>query len=89
MGVLGKYWIENKYSKNANKKNIINIILLYLIKCWGNNQFGQTTVPVAFRRAYAVHTASHTCALAHMDTKSRVGCWGDNVNGEATVPAFI
>ena len=60
-----------------------------MLACWGNNIFGQTTVPVAFRQAYLVDTTQHTCALAFIRSKSTVGCWGDNRGGKTNLPEYI
>lgn len=60
-----------------------------MLVCWGYNQFGQTTVPIAFRKAHVVKTSNHTCSLALINGKSRVGCWGENSDGQTVVPDSI
>mmetsp|Transcript_2033 Transcript_2033/g.1763 ORF Transcript_2033/g.1763 Transcript_2033/m.1763 type:complete len:98 (-) Transcript_2033:113-406(-) len=53
-----------------------------MLACWGNNGFGQTTVPKEWRGAYSVSANFHTCALRH----GQVGCWGINTDGQLDVP---
>ena len=61
-----------------------------MLACWGLNIVGQTTVLIAFRKAYSVATKSlHTCALAHIKNKSTVGCWGDNKDGQTSVSQHV
>jgi hypothetical protein len=61
-----------------------------MLACWGNNSVGQTTVPIAFRKAYFVDTVSvHICALAHIKNKNMVGCWGNNIDGQTNVPQNV
>ena len=60
-----------------------------MLACWGNNSYSQTTVPRALRTAHKVSTSYHTCALVHMQGKSRIGCWGDDSHGQVTIPQYI
>jgi hypothetical protein len=50
---------------------------------WGNNRFGQTTVPAG---TYTAIAAGNYHSLALKTDGTLVG-WGNNGNGEATVPA--
>jgi alpha-tubulin suppressor-like RCC1 family protein len=56
------------------------------VACWGDNAFGQTTVPAAAGAGMVQVSASlnHTCALS---SAGAVLCWGDNTEGQSTVPA--
>ena len=61
-----------------------------MLVCWDNNAVGQTTVQIAFRKAYSVDTVfMHTYALAHIKNKSTVGCWGNNIDGQTNVPQHV
>lgn len=57
--------------------------------CFGNNQYGQTTVPVQMRRAHTVDALSHTCAISRINEINSVGCWGVNITNQTNVPAII
>src|SRR5258706_5858424 len=64
------------------------------VVAWGDNAYGQTTVPVAAQSGVAAIAAggtdydwfgnSHTVALK---TNGSVVAWGDNAYGQTTVPA--
>jgi alpha-tubulin suppressor-like RCC1 family protein len=52
--------------------------------CWGDNTYGQTTVPVGLASVAQVSAGGgHTCALK---TDGTVVCWGQNDAGQTTVP---
>ena len=57
------------------------------VVCWGNNTYGQSTVPVGLSNVIAVDAGdNHTIALKSDNT---VVCWGDNTYGQVTVPAGL
>ncbi|HYN83485.1 MAG TPA: hypothetical protein VES88_18545 [Gemmatimonadaceae bacterium] len=57
------------------------------VVCWGDNTYGQTTVPGGLASVARVTAGGHhTCALK---TDGTVVCWGDNTYGEATVPGGL
>ena len=51
---------------------------------WGDNSYGQTTVPSRAQSGVTAIAASHYHSLALKD--GRVIAWGENTNGESTVP---
>mmetsp|Transcript_30755 Transcript_30755/g.25957 ORF Transcript_30755/g.25957 Transcript_30755/m.25957 type:complete len:97 (-) Transcript_30755:148-438(-) len=57
-----------------------------MLTCWGNNLFGQLTVPKQYFGAGMVSAgALNTCAVKH----GEVGCWGMNQDGQSLVPEEI
>jgi hypothetical protein len=57
------------------------------VVCWGNNTYGQSTVPVGLSGVIAVDAGdNHTIALKNDNT---VVCWGDNTYGQTSVPAGL
>jgi len=57
------------------------------VVCWGNNTYGQSTVPVGLSNVIAVDAGdNHTIALKNDNT---VVCWGDNTYGQTSVPAGL
>ena len=48
------------------------------VKCWGDNDFGQTDVPNLIRPTQIAAGGTHTCAI----TAEGVKCWGDNSKGQ-------
>jgi alpha-tubulin suppressor-like RCC1 family protein len=54
------------------------------VTCWGNNQYGQSTVSPGQYRSVA-SGAWHTCALR---TDKTLACWGANGDGQSTPPAL-
>ena len=57
------------------------------VVCWGNNTYGQSTVPAGLSNVIAVDAGdNHTIALKSDNT---VVCWGDNTYGQVTVPAGL
>ena len=50
------------------------------VRCWGNNEFGQSTPPSGVVFAKISAGAYHTCGLKADGT---VRCWGDNGFGQA------
>ena len=54
----------------------------HLIRCWGNNKFGQLNAPdVRFNAVSAGRF--HTCGVR---TNRAITCWGNNRFGEADTP---
>ena len=52
------------------------------VQCWGDNEYGQTTVP-HLNNPISIEIGSiHTCAL----TRDGVRCWGNNEYGQTDVP---
>jgi uncharacterized repeat protein (TIGR02543 family) len=57
------------------------------VTCWGENSYGQATVPAGITSATAISAGGyHSCALLDGGT---VTCWGDDYRGQASVPAGI
>ncbi len=57
------------------------------VVCWGNNTYGQSTVPVGLSNVIAVDAGdNHTIALKSDNT---VVCWGDNTYGQTSVPVGL
>ena len=57
------------------------------VRAWGNNTYGQTTVPASLSGVTAITAGgSHTVALK---TDGTLVAWGYNDHGEATVPAGL
>jgi hypothetical protein len=57
------------------------------VECWGDNRWGQTTVPTGLTGVTQVSAGNgHTCART---TAGTVACWGDNGSGQTTVPAGL
>jgi alpha-tubulin suppressor-like RCC1 family protein len=57
------------------------------VVAWGNNTYGQSTVPVGLSGVIAIAAGgSHTVALKNDGT---VVAWGYNSNGQTTVPAGL
>jgi hypothetical protein len=57
------------------------------VTAWGNNQFGQTSVPAGLDGVVAISAGyNHNLALHDNGT---VTAWGDNSFGKATVPAGL
>ena len=55
--------------------------------CWGNNAFGQATVPTDLGTVKQITAGTyHSCAIKTNDT---VVCWGWNVYGQASVPTDL
>ena len=54
------------------------------VYCWGNNSYGQASVPALTNALVVSAGAFHTCAL----DDTGVHCWGDNSSGETDVPAL-
>ena len=55
------------------------------LSCWGNDQYGQTSMrPTGSFRSLALG-ARHGCAVR---TDKSVVCWGSNAQGQTTVPAL-
>ncbi len=52
------------------------------LKCWGENNFGQTDVPELSHPTQAALGDKHTCAI----DDSGVKCWGNNERGQTDVP---
>ena len=55
------------------------------VVAWGDNSFGQTTIPVAAQSGVISVTAGYTHALALKDDGSVIA-WGENWAGSTTVP---
>jgi len=55
------------------------------LKCWGENDYGQTEVPLEFKHNIKQVSlgADHTCAITFAGNLS---CWGSNIYGESLVP---
>lgn len=57
------------------------------VACWGDNTFGQATVPAGLGTVSQVSAGGlHTCAVK---SDGSVACWGTSGNGQATVPAGL
>ena len=53
--------------------------------CWGDNDYGQTTVPTGrFNTVAATFGSAHTCGIK---TDNTAICWGNDDYGQATAPA--
>ena len=55
------------------------------LHCWGNNDFGQTTVPALSNPVEVAVGQYHTCAIDGSDVR----CWGWNNFGQATDVALV
>ncbi len=57
------------------------------VVCWGNNTYGQCTVPVGLSGVIGIDAGDdHTIAIKNDGT---IVCWGRNHLGQATVPAGL
>jgi alpha-tubulin suppressor-like RCC1 family protein len=57
------------------------------VSCWGNNFYGQATVPATLGSATQVSAGQdHTCAI---ESDGAVVCWGYNGFGQTTVPVTL
>src|SRR4051794_235767 len=55
--------------------------------CWGNDRFGQATIPPGVGTVTAIDVGSdHTCAIK---TGGIPTCWGNNGSGQTTLPLGI
>lgn len=54
------------------------------IRCWGNNDKGQITIPELIHPRQISAGGSHTCALDEQGVK----CWGGNAEGQTKVPSL-
>lgn len=58
-----------------------------LLKCWGDNAYGRTSVPSDLGQVKAVDTGrAHTCAIT---INSDLRCWGNNWYGQSSVPSDL
>lgn len=55
------------------------------VQCWGDNAFGQSTVPELNAPSTITAGGHHTCAL----DDSGVVCWGNNQLGQLDVPSLV
>ena len=56
------------------------------VTCWGNDDFGQSTVPAGLANASSIAAGgAHTCAI----DDNGVTCWGNDDFGQSTVPAGL
>ena len=63
------------------------VVMLVPVMAWGNNQFGQTEVPVAATNAIAVAGGGfHSLALA---ANGHVIAWGNDYDGQCDVPTTL
>ena len=53
--------------------------------CWGDNTYGQVTVPSGLFTAIAAGHG-YSCGIR---TGGEVVCWGDNTYGQVTVPSGL
>ena len=53
-----------------------------IVRCWGDDSNGQTTVPQGTYSAVSAGSR-HSCGVR---TDGSVACWGDDSNGQTTVP---
>jgi len=57
------------------------------LTCWGDNFWGQATVPSDLGAVNQVSAGSeHTCAVT---SANALRCWGDNRDGQTTVPSNL
>jgi hypothetical protein len=57
------------------------------LKCWGDNAYGRTSVPLDLGQVKAVDTGrAHTCAIT---INSDLRCWGNNWYGQSSVPSEL
>ena len=57
------------------------------VVCWGNNAYGQATVPAGLASVSKISAGwHHTCALR---SDATVLCWGDNSYNQSTVPTGL
>lgn len=54
------------------------------VKCWGQNEFGQTNVPALNEPTQISINEHHSCAL----TQAGVKCWGQNTYQQLDIPAL-
>jgi|GEM_PF-3352350 len=58
-----------------------------LVSCWGNNEYGQLTVPKNLTDVASLALGNrHACALR---SSGSVSCWGDNNAGQTDVPTNL
>jgi alpha-tubulin suppressor-like RCC1 family protein len=55
------------------------------VHCWGENSYGQSTVPPLANPVLVSAGGEHTCAL----DDNGVHCWGRNDNDQTTVPVLV
>lgn len=56
-----------------------------VVRCWGNNDYGQTIVPALTNPTQIGGGERHACAL----DSTGMHCWGSNYYGETVVPALV
>jgi hypothetical protein len=88
---------ENDFSKNGNtktytvhaadgsSKDYAVAVTSGVLKCWGNNDWGQLNVPKLIEPRTVSVGFDHICAL----DANGVKCWGNNEFGQNNVPASI
>ena len=60
------------------------VLLSGEVKCWGDNEHGQTGVPALSNPRTLSAGGHHTCALDDEGVK----CWGNNWHGQLNVPSL-
>jgi len=60
------------------------VLLSGEVKCWGDNEHGQTGVPALSNPRQISAGGYHTCAL----DDSGIKCWGNNWHGQLNVPSL-
>lgn len=54
------------------------------VKCWGDNTYGQSTVPALSAPKLVTTGKAHSCSL----DGNTIKCWGSNSKGQTTVPSL-
>lgn len=79
------HWLTNpNVVASGNQHNCA--LDLYGVYCWGNNNKGQTDVPVMQDVQWVAAGGDTSCAI---DGNDELFCWGDNTQGQTEIPDFI
>ena len=76
--------VSNAYGTVSSANITVAIIP---IKAWGNNQFGQTEVPIAATNAIGIAAGGYHSLGLRAD--GRVIAWGHNYDGQCDVPSTL
>ena len=79
------HWLTNpNVVASGNQHNCA--LDLYSVYCWGNNNKGQTDVPVMRDVKWVAAGGDTSCAI---DGNDDVFCWGSNEHEQVNVPSYL